>query len=80
MGWGFYFYATFFQNIDWAVFYLICLFLCWPLKAFYACIEAFFFSFSCIAHSWKLLLHTRCLTECPSDILVLNWTQLGSND
>ena len=34
---------------------------------------------SCIAHSWNSLLHATCLTKCPSDILVLNWTQLSSN-
>ena len=38
-----------------------------------------FFSCSCIVHSWNSLLHARCLTECLSDILVLNWTQLSSN-
>ena len=25
------------------------------------------------------LLHVRCLTECPSDIFVLNWIQVNSN-
>ena len=34
---------------------------------------------SCIVHSWNSLLHARCLTKCPNDILVLNWTQLSSN-
>ena len=31
-------------------------------------------SCSCIIHRCCSLLHVRCLTECPSDILVLNWT------
>ena len=34
---------------------------------------------SCIVHSWNSLLHAKCLTECSSDILVLNWSQLSSN-
>ena len=31
-------------------------------------------SCSCIFHRCCVLLHVRCLAECPSDILVLNWT------
>ena len=39
------------------------------------------FSFcSCIPHKSFALLHDRCLSKCPSDILVLNWTQVSSND
>ena len=34
---------------------------------------------SCILHHLCSLLHVRCLTECPSDIFVLNWTQVSSN-
>ena len=29
---------------------------------------------SCILHHLCSLLHVRCLTKCPSDIFVLNWT------
>ena len=36
-----------------------------------------FHSSSCIIHRCCSLLHVRCLTECPSDILVLNWTQVS---
>ena len=36
-------------------------------------------SCSCIIHRCCSLLHVRCLTECPSDILVLYWTQMSSN-
>ena len=36
-----------------------------------------FSSYSCIIHRCCVLLHVRCLTECPSDILVLNWTQVS---
>ena len=36
--------------------------------------------FSCILHKIFALLHDRCLSKCPSDILVLNWTQVSSND
>ena len=36
-------------------------------------------SCSCIIHRCCSLLHVRFLTECPSDILVLNWTQMSSN-
>ena len=35
-------------------------------------------SCSCIFHRCCVLLHVRCLTECPSDILVLNWTLVSS--
>ena len=35
---------------------------------------------SCILHYNYALLHDRCLLKCPSDILVLNWTQVSSND
>ena len=35
---------------------------------------------SCIFHHLWTLLHDRCLSKCPSDILVLNWTQVSSND
>ena len=35
-------------------------------------------SCSCIFHRCCVLLHVRCLTECPSDILVLIWTQMSS--
>ena len=34
---------------------------------------------SCILHYLCTLLHVRCLTKCPSDIFVLNWTQVSSN-
>ena len=34
---------------------------------------------SCILHYPCTLLHVRCLTKCPSDIFVLNWTQVSSN-
>ena len=34
---------------------------------------------SCIFHHLCTLLHVRCLTECPSDIFVLNWIQVNSN-
>ena len=34
-------------------------------------------SCSCIFHRCCVLLHVRCLTECPNDILVLNWTQVS---
>ena len=36
-----------------------------------------FHSCSCIIHRCCSLLHVRCLTECPTDILVLNWTQVS---
>ena len=36
-----------------------------------------FSSCSCIIHRCCSLLHVRCLTECPSDILMLNWTQVS---
>ena len=35
--------------------------------------------FSCILHKSFALLHDWCLSKCPSDILVLNWTQVSSN-
>ena len=35
---------------------------------------------SCIFHHCCALLHDRCLSQCPSDILELNWTQVSSND
>ena len=35
---------------------------------------------SCILYKSFALLHDRCLSKCPSDILVLNWTQVSSND
>ena len=35
---------------------------------------------SCIIYKSFALLHDRCLSKCPSDILVLNWTQVSSND
>ena len=35
---------------------------------------------SCILHKSYALLLDRCLSKCPSDILVLNWTQVSSND
>ena len=34
---------------------------------------------SCILHHLCTLLHVRCLTKCPSDIFVLNQTQVSSN-
>ena len=34
-------------------------------------------SCSCIFHRCCALLHVRCLTEFPSDILMLNWTQVS---
>ena len=34
---------------------------------------------SCIFHHLCTLLHVRCLTECPSDIFVLNWIKVNSN-
>ena len=34
---------------------------------------------SCILHHLCNLLHVRCLTKCPSDIFVMNWTQVSSN-
>ena len=34
---------------------------------------------SCIIHKCCALLHVKCLTECPSDIFVLNWIQVNSN-
>ena len=34
-------------------------------------------SCSCIFHRCCILLHVRCLTDCPSDIFVLNWTQVS---
>ena len=36
-------------------------------------------SCSCSLHHLCSLLHVRCLTKCPSDIFVLNWTQVSSN-
>ena len=35
---------------------------------------------SCIFHHCCALLHDRSLSQCPSDILELNWTQVSSND
>ena len=35
---------------------------------------------SCILYKSFALLHDRCLSKCPSDIVVLNWTQVSSND
>ena len=35
---------------------------------------------ACILYNNYALLHNRCLSKCPSDILVLNWTQVSSND
>ena len=35
---------------------------------------------SCIFHHLWTLLHDRCLSKCPRDILVLNWTQVSSNN
>ena len=35
---------------------------------------------SCILHKSFAQLHDWCLSKCPSDILVLNWTQVSSND
>ena len=37
-----------------------------------------FSSCSCISHCVYILVHVRCLTECPSDILWLYWTQMSS--
>ena len=54
------------------------MYLCWPLKAFWACIEANFFMFMHLHHLCSLL-HVRSLTKCPSDIFVLNWTLVSSN-
>ena len=34
---------------------------------------------SCILHHLCTLLHVWCLTKCPSDIFVSNWTQVSSN-
>lgn len=34
---------------------------------------------SCSLHHLCTLLHVRCLTKCPSDIFVLNWTEVSSN-
>ena len=34
---------------------------------------------SCILHHMCTSLHVRCLTNCPSNIYVLNWTQVNSN-
>ena len=34
---------------------------------------------SCSLHHLGTLLLVRCLTKCPSDIFVLNWTQVSSN-
>ena len=38
-----------------------------------------FHSCSCIVHWCCALLHAKCLIECPSDILMLNWTLISSN-
>ena len=39
-----------------------------------------FSNYSCTLHNSYALLHDGCLSKCPSDILVLNWTQVSSND
>ena len=57
----------------------LCLFLCWPCVANLACIKAYFSLCSCIFHHCCALLLVSCLTECPSDILELNWIQVNSN-
>ena len=36
-----------------------------------------FHSCSCLVHWCCALLHAKCLIECPSDILVLIWTQVS---
>ena len=50
-----------------------------PLWHFKVVLRHFSIS-SCILHNSYALLHDRCLSKCPSDILVLNWTQVSSND
>ena len=41
------------------------------------CVLRQFSSCSCIFHKCCALLHVSCLTECPSDILKLNWTPMS---
>ena len=80
MGWGFLFLCKFLSK-SWLGCVLFDMFVLVLAPCGNICLYwKILFSCSCIVHSWKLLLHTRCLTECPSDILVLNWTQLSSND
>ena len=60
-------------NPIWFVF--ICVSPMWQFKQ----VLRHFHMCSCIVHSCCSLLHALCLTECPCDIFVLNWTQLSAN-
>ena len=78
LGWGSYFCEIFFKILIWLS-PIWCLCICvGPLRHSKHVLRQFS-PCSCIVHSWISLLHAKCLTECPSDILVLNWTQLSSN-
>ena len=59
--------------------FIWCLFICVsPLRHFEHVLRQFSLC-SRILHHLCTLLHVRCLTKCPSDIFVLNWTQVSSN-
>ena len=58
-------------SLIWCV--CICVDAMWQIKHVLRKIS----SYSCIFHRCCVLLHVRCLIECPSDILVLNWTQVS---
>ena len=77
LGWGSYFCEIFFLKfwLGWVPFD-VC--VVGPLRHSKHVLRLFS-PCSCIVHCWISLLHARCLTECPSDILLLNWTQLSSN-
>ena len=56
---------------------ICCVGICVGPMRHYDLILRHFHSCSCIFHWCCALLHAKCLTKCPSDILVLIWTQVS---
>ena len=76
MGWGSYFCANLFKIlIGLSPICCVCIFV-GPMRHSKHVVTQIS-SCSCIFYRCCVLLHVRCLAECPSDILVLNWTQVS---
>ena len=76
LGWGSYFCEIFFKIlIGLSPICCVCIYV-GPIRHFKHVLRQIS-SCSCIFHRCCVLLHVRCLTECPNDILVLNWTQVS---
>ena len=78
LGWVSNFCEKFFNSLIWlSPIWCLCIYV-GPLWQFEHVLRQISLC-SCILHHLCTLLHVRCLTKCPSDIFVLNWTQVSSN-